>query len=969
MPKTTVPTSYAPYRHRTPLTHAIHAALMIALIGSGTLHAQDALTSQTDTAQAGPAQDSKTATPSKAKNLQAVTVTGSLIRRVDTETSNPVVTIDSSQIAASGKPTLGDLLQALPSMAGNATNPAIDNNGGTGESAISLRGLGTNRTLVLVDGHRLAYEDANSIPADMVERIEVLSDGASSVYGSDAIGGVVNFILKDHYQGVQLSSDYGISSHGDGNRRNFSLLAGLAEDRFSLIVAASHQSQNAIGASERDYSRNALALRNGQLFKLGSSATPTGLVENADGTYVTLNSGVNGITTLQDYHTYTSADSYNYQPYNLILTPQERTNLSLRSTFRVTDATQAYLDMFYTKTSSSSIIAPVPIFANSDDFFISKHSYYNPFGIDFGTDRSTGESYNDFNTRLTSLGSRDFATQTYDLQVTPGIKGSFGNSSWQWNADINYGRVKQKTKNYGFLDYAKLEKALGPSFLASNGVVECGTPSNVIANCTPINIFNVNDPTTVATLKNLIVDPVTYSNYTMKQVEASANGELFDLPAGPVNLAAGLSYRKESETDGTDTSDAIAISSGDYAGLCGVVEDCGTVLNGGYTVKEAYAETLIPILANQPFFDSLNLDIGSRYSDYSLSGSTTNSKVALEWRPIADLLLRGTVSQVFRAPNIGELYAGTSGGAYVATDICDGYTGGHSQACENVPTDGSFKQNNAQLGVKGSGSVAAGYDLKPEYSMSYDFGAVYAPHGIPGLSLSVDAWRINLNDTIVDGLDPTTIMNECYYSNRLCDLIHRSGNGQISYIALPTVNLGETWASGIDSTIQYSLVTDHYGKFVASLNSTYMKRYDADTAPGDSSVPITHCAGSYCSVYGEFPRWRGLTTLNWSKGPWGASWTIRYIGRTKVGSAELSQGYSADEGVNGVVHKIGAYAYNNLSASYDFKKYHTMLSVGVDNIADKQPPMFYQWGSNANTDAYTYDLIGRYYWMRAVVSF
>jgi outer membrane receptor protein involved in Fe transport len=956
--------NHPPCRRVSLIARAIHAALAIGLIGSSTLYAQDA-TPPPATAT----QDTSDATPTKAKNLEAVTVTGSLIRRVDTETSNPVVTIDSSQIAASGKPTLGDLVQQLPSMAGNATNPNIDNGGGTGQSAVSLRGLGTNRTLMLVDGRRLAYEDVNSIPANMVERIEVLSDGASSVYGSDAIGGVVNFILKDHYQGVQLSTDYGVSSHGDGNRRNFSILAGLSEKRFSLIVGATHQTQNEIGASARDYSANALALKNGEVVKLGSSATPTGLIENADGTYVTLNQGVSGITSLSDYHTYTSADSYNYQPYNLIQTPQDRTNLSLRGTFKISEHTEAYLDTFYTKTSSASIIAPVPIFANSDDFLISKDNYYNPFGVNFGTDRTTGESYNDFDTRLTSLGNRDFATQTYDLQITPGIRGSFGDSSWQWNADFNYGRVKQKTENNGFLDYAAFEQAVGPSFLSSSGVVTCGTAANPIANCTPINIFNINDPTTIAALKKLVVNPVTSYDYTMRQFELGANGELFDLPAGAINLAAGLSYRHESQVDGTDTPSATAISEGPYAGLCGVIEDCGSVLSGGYSVKEAYAETLIPLLANQPFFYSLNLDIGTRYSDYSLSGKTTNSKIALEWRPISDLLLRGTVSQVFRAPNISELYSGTSGGAYAATDICDGYTGGHPQACVNVPTDGSFQQVNPQIGVRSSGSVPAGYDLKPEYGKSFDFGVVYDPHWLPGLSLSADAWRIHLNDTIVDGLDPTTIMNECYYSDKLCSLINRSGNGQISYIDLPTVNLGETWASGIDSTVQYSFATDHYGKFNVSLNSTYMQRYDVDTAPGDTSVPITHCAGSYCPVYGEFPRWRGLATLNWSQGPWSASWTIRYIGRTKVGSADLSQGYSADEVINGVVHDIGAYAYNNVSASYAFAKYHTTVSVGIDNLSDKQPPMFYQWGSNGNTDAYTYDLIGRYYWMRATLSF
>ena len=943
------------------IAQAIRLTLALSLLGASALHAQD-----TDTTSSTQSSDVQAA---KSKTLQAVTVTGSLIRRVDLETANPVTTIDSGQIAASGKPTLGDLMQAMPSIAGNATNPSINNGGGTGASTVSLRGLGDNRTLVLVNGHRVAYNDVNSIPANMIDRIEVLTDGASSIYGSDAIGGVVNFILKDHYQGVQLSADYGESSHSDGNRRSFNVLAGLSGERGKFIVSLTHQTQNPIASGARAYSAYTLAFRNGEVVKVGSSATPTGLIQDASGTYVTLNQGVSGSTTLADYHTYTGADSFNYAPYNLLLTPQDRTNISLFGSYKFTPNVEAYFNLFYTRTKASSVIAPVPIFANSDDFFVPATNYYNPFGLNFGTDRVSGNGYNDLNTRITSLGTRNYVNQTYDLQFTPGVRGNVGDSTWQWNVDLNYGKVRQKTLNNGFLDYAGFEQAIGPSFLASNGTVTCGTPAAPIANCTPINIFNINDPSAIAALKKLVVNPDSFYHYTLEQFEMGANGELFDLPAGAVNLAAGLSYRRESQSDGTDTSNAIAINDGPYAGLCGVVEFCASQLSGSYNVKEAYTELFVPVLADLPFAHALNIDIGSRFSDYSLSGNTTNSKIALEWKPIADLLVRGTASQVFRAPNINELFAGTTGGAYTATDICDGYTGGHPQACANVPTNGSFQQSNPQLGVRGSGSVAAGYDLKPEYGKSFDFGVVYDPHWLPGLSFSADAWRIHLNDTIVDGLDPTTILNECYYSDRLCGLIHRAGNGQISYINLPTVNLGETWASGIDSTVQYSFNTERYGKFNVSLASTYMQRYDVDTAPGDSAVPITHCAGYYCPVYGEFPRWRGLATLNWSKGPWSASWTMRYVGRTRVGSADLSQGYSADEDINGVVHPIGAYVYHNISGSYALAKYHTTISAGVDNLSNKQPPMFYQWGSNGNSDAYTYDLVGRYYWMRATLAF
>lgn len=206
------------------------------------------------------AQDTAAASGSAPTTLDSIVVTGSRLRRVDTESANPVVTVTQQQIAATGKATVGDLLQELPSIAGNSTNPNTNNGGGTGASTISLRGLGDKRTLVLVNGVRLAYNDVNAIPATMIERIEVLSDGASAVYGSDAIGGVVNFILRDTFEGAQFTADFGTSGERDGNRRNFSLTGGKAWDRGSIVAGVSYHNLDAVSALNRDYSKDALYL-------------------------------------------------------------------------------------------------------------------------------------------------------------------------------------------------------------------------------------------------------------------------------------------------------------------------------------------------------------------------------------------------------------------------------------------------------------------------------------------------------------------------------------------------------------------------------------------------------------------------------------------------------------------------------------------------------------------------------------
>ncbi|WP_058196044.1 TonB-dependent receptor [Xanthomonas translucens] len=925
-------------------------------------------------AQEASADDGKTQT------LDSVVVTGSRLRRVDTETANPVVTIDRAQIEATGKATLGDLVQELPSIAGNATNPNTNNGGGTGASTISLRGLGDKRTLILVNGTRLASNDVNAIPATMIERVEVLSDGASAVYGSDAIGGVVNFILRKGFDGIEGSTDFGTSSRSDGNRRNFALTAGKTSERGSIVAGLSYHNIDPVSAGARSYSKDALSLIDGVPVKQGSSATPTGSVSFDEGSdrsralaasngcaRVTFNGGSGSPTNASQYHCYDAAsDSYNYQPYNLLQTPQERTNAFVIGSFRFNDHLEGYVNTYFSKTTSSSIIAPIPVFANGDNFLVSAGSYYNPFGANFGTDRSADTSYNSFNSRATVLGNRRYEYDTYNFQINPGLRGSFGDSSWQWDASVNYGKVKQKSVNHGFLDYAGFNAAVGPSFLDSDGTVKCGSAGAAIAGCTPIDVFNLNSESNKAALEALVVNPIVTSVYRVKQFEANANGNLFDLPAGTVSLAAGVSYRKESTSTAADP-----LWTGDENGMCGVIEFCATVLGGSFSVKEAYAEALFPLLADLPLVHSLNLTVGSRFSDYDSVGSKTNSKVSLEYRPIQNLLLRGTVSQVFRAPNINELYSGVVGDSATVKDPCNGYTGGHAAACANVPTDGSYQQADNQIGAKASGAVVAGYQLKPETGKSYDFGVVYDPGWLDGLSMSADLWKINLQDTITQ-VSAQTVLNQCYpnASSAYCALIHRNDNGTINYIAEPTVNLGKLWASGTDFSLNYRLPDTAWGSFNASLNGTYVIRYDINPDTTDASTVTIHNAGKYTQAYGNFPRWRGLGALSWNLGDWSASWRIRYIGSTEIGSEDTRQSLSADSGLPGTVRGIGSYVYHNVQVGYNLTPWHTRLELGVDNLADKQPPLYYANNvTNANTDVATYDLLGRYYWARATVKF
>ncbi|WP_114693207.1 TonB-dependent receptor domain-containing protein, partial [Mizugakiibacter sediminis] len=389
------------------------------------------------------------------------------------------------------------------------------------------------------------------------------------------------------------------------------------------------------------------------------------------------------------------------------------------------------LDVFHNKTTSQFAIAALPFDASSDGVTISKDSYYNPFGVDFSAD----SGFN-LRTRWTGLGQRVGNFTTATDSVVGGLKGNVGDTSWQWDAGFTYGHYGQLRHSDGYVIYAGgFSQAVGPSFLDTDGVVKCGTPGNVIANCTPFNIFDQADPAQAAILSKFAAAPFYSTLYTLRQGEVNANGELFDLPAGAVSLAVGADYRKEHQRNAVD---AIAVTRG-QDGTCDIAQEaCATPLTGGFTLKEAYAELFVPVLKDLPFAKALNVTLGTRYSDYSSVGNTTNSKLAVEWRPIDDLLLRGTVSEVFRAPNASELFAGAAGSAPTFSDPCIGLDAAtlaaHPHACQNVPVNfpgSGLGQTTAVV----SGAVTAGVNLKPELGKSFDYGFVYDPHWLDGFSV------------------------------------------------------------------------------------------------------------------------------------------------------------------------------------------------------------------------------------------
>ncbi|AIF49482.1 TonB-dependent receptor plug domain-containing protein [Dyella japonica] len=938
----------------------------------------------------------------KSKTLETVTVTGSLIRRVDVETASPVVTIDRAAIQATGKQTLGDLVQQLPAMTGGNVNPQTNNGGGSGNSSINLRGLGSRRTLILIDGQRLLSKDPNAIPADAIERIEVLPTGASATYGSDAIGGVVNFILRKNYQGATFTANVGTSDRNDGDQSGYTFTFGQTSDKGSIMAGINYNKQDGVLSSHRDFSKNALSLSGTSVSVGGSSSTPYGHIQLPSAMrslfpggcgpsgYVTLNPGGNSqVVSPANYHCYGNADKYNYASVNLIMTPQERTGGFVNGDYHLGDHVTAYMEAVYEKTSSNFQLAPA-VYGTGTGVVVASDNAFNPFGATFQTPQVPTDRK--FGSRLVTAGFRDTFSGRYSTQINTGFKGDFTvfDKNWNWDVGFNYGHESQTITTTGLADQNKLYT--GSSTLNANGTATC--PAGVDPVACQFNPFDIHSAGSVAALK--AASTAAPSNlYTIQRTwHAGLSGELFSLPAGAVQLAVGFEDRKDYEH--SVPSPQLVIDP--TTGSCQLGSECISAVQGGYTTKDLYAEAFIPVLAGLPGVQSLNLTIGDRYSRIEGFGSTNNFKFALEYKPFDDLLIRGTMEDVFRAPSLTELYSSGSDAPLIHTDPCTGYKGAPAGsplalACVNVPTDGSFQNINivdrTQAGTIIQGARVANVPIKPEHGKSYDFGAVYSPSYLPGFSTTIDFWRVNLNDTITTvGLQ--SLLNVCAAgATQYCSFIQRDATGQISPTTIePFANLGSLNTAGIDWSANYKLPKFSVGgmdigQFNVGVNATYLKYYNQDTAPGVYAADVYHDAGHFLP-YGSgasaacpdnsgiclFPRWRAQGFVNWQAGGWSAEWRMRYIGRFQNGGPAGSSMDSYPDGNSGTVLKYGSTVYNDLSIGYNLAMINTRLDFGVNNIFDKQPPLLYANNTlNANTDPSDFDLMGRYYWARVTVKF
>ena len=928
-----------------------------------------------------------------------IVVTGSRIRRDPLSQEQPIVFVDEADIAKTGLNSVNDVLQRLPSSggglngkfnnSGNLGNPPDGGGVGAGAAEIDLRYLGSRRVLVLVDGIRYVNgasasgvpgsTDLNSIPESAIERIEVLQDGASAIYGSDAIAGVVNIITKRNQEGFEASAQVGGYDEGDGFSQNYQLSWGNGEDSpFQVVVGGNFVKQGSVSAGDRAISRFPAPYSNTCLDGGCSGFLPNGLfeilrdpslpadvgTEDDPGTNpfldLTLNAPVVGAPAYDpldptgpgsDFHAFSTADRFNFGPFNYLQIPLKRYGLFANVKYELSDDINFSAKGIWNQRKSKNRAAPLPfgvgvaagITPVLDNIAIDESNPFNPFGV---TLDSSNMAF--ILRRFVEGGPRRFNQTVNTLYGVATLDGNFtaGDRNWYWDVNVAYGRNKAKQKMFGNINSAHLRQALGP-------VDECvGQPGQFGGTCVPFNIFGG-----AGTITQEMMDFVTFvqrdrSKQSQFDVTANLAGSLFELPGGPLGVAAGLEYRKLKGSFDPDPIVAAGFSSDIPA----------QPTKGSYNVKEAYAELSAPLLSDRPLVDLLELTGAVRYFDYSTSGSDTTFKAGLNWKPHQDLRLRASWAQGFRAPSIGELFGTQSRFDQQLDDPCSSHAGNtapqrfqNNETVRNncialgVPAGGTYQQANPQISVL----VGGNENLDPETSKSWVIGAVMSPSYIPGLSLEANYYIIRIKGAI-QTIDAEVTLTNCVVNNdaSACALLTRATGGQLTQVSGLLQNIAAIKTSGFDFNLAYRNVRTDFGKLGFTWNNTILETFDVFVPTGAGIQKISRDGTEQGSPSQGFPRWKSVGIIDWDLASFGATVTGRYVSKLR------------EQGGNVMDAKF--YTDLQLRWTPQFLEDRVGIAVGANNLFDVKAPGCVTCDIN-NFDPTVYDTPGRYLYARATV--
>lgn len=893
-----------------------------------------------------------------------IVVTGSRIPRPDVESNSPVNVISQDEIKYSSAVETEQLLNALPQAVAGA---GAQSNSGNGSATVNLRNLGTVRTLVLQNGRRIVgasqdgVVDLNMIPPSLIERVEVVTGGASAVYGSDAMAGVVNFVTKDDFEGLEVGGSYGISEQGDAERYNLELTVGgnFADGRGNMVFHGSYYNRAQVRGAARDHATVFLAdaVVNGvpTLVPSGNGVTPEGtifspqLVGLTDPYGTTI--GTAGIFFAPEgWRAYQPSDGFNDRVFTNLQMPMQRWQGAVIGHYDVTDDITAFWEGSYVHSKINSTLGAVPM---SSSGFIPgfqldlRNPYLDPTLRNFLSVNMDADGDNlvpvNINRRLLDGGSRT-SDQTRDFyRFVAGLKGGL-TDRLNWEVFFNQGETTITDVQGGGV----LIDNFANGFLTN--------PANPFAcavadpKCVVLNPFGLNS-LTPAMIDYIGTDLTNITTVRQKQVGASVTGSLFTLPAGDVGISLGAEYRKESSSFNPDQLYVQGKALSRSAGLSPTA--------GSFDVAELYGEIYVPILADRPGFELLAFEGGVRFSDYSTAGSVWSYKLGGEYSPFRGLKFRGLYQRAVRAPNVVELFSGATNTAPQALDFCNADAGRTSQErdfCLNslgIPAAviDVFQQENQQIRAITGGNP----NLQEETSDTWSVGAVIRPDFVPGLQLTVDYYNIKIDQAIGSfggGLQAviTACNGDMTLSNIFCQpLRNRTPDGQLIDVPLLNANISKIEASGVDYRLDYRHNLGSAGSLNYYISGTYL--IDAITQ-GSPIVNPVNCAGyiggGNCSTAN--PKWRFTQRLTWEMDKLQLSLRHRFIGSAKDGRIAGAIASGAATPLL-AVPETGDVHYFDLGANLDVKENFSFFA-NIDNLLDRDPP-FYLF------ERETYDAIGR----------
>jgi iron complex outermembrane receptor protein len=749
--------------------------------------------------------------------------------------------------------------------------------------------------------------DLNSIPPAAVERIEILKDGASAIYGSDAIAGVVNVIMKRDFHGVLTEAFYGETQEGDLDTRNLILQYGTGLPDGSFFITATHYEQGAIFARDRQVSRSADTRFLGGTDQRSSATPDARIVLPDDATVIADGAG---------YRPVTEDDLFDYQAFTTAVVPMTRSSLYTNASYDFSEQITGYLDFSYLVTDSEAILAPTPVFTAFEavPLPVAADQAYNAFGV----------TLEDVRRRLLELPPRTQRNESEVTRFSAITEGLF--SDWHWDIGFTWSRSEAEETTANIVNADRLRRALGPA---------AGCRGPAIDGCTPVNLTGPQGSITAeqADYIRTLGRVSGYSKLASGSVNLTRGIDI--LPAGRLDLALGLEVRHESTSK--RPSRLLA-----EAGTIGATNFEAT--RGDRNATEVYVEGLIPVWKSASGLSHFDVEAAVRFSNYNDFNDSTNPKLALRWQVGPDLLLRASFAEGFRAPSLNELYAGVTESQDFLEDPCTrpenvGVLPGCTQLAD--PTRNQF------LTLKGGNA-----GLRAETSDSYSAGLVWTPGTVAGLALSVDYFLIEQRDVVSSSAQ--FVLSQNARDGSFANRVQRDEAGNLTLVEATNINVGERRVSGVDLALTYHYPDRRWGQFSLVGSATYIDEYETRVDP---DAPLLDLAGTFrdeaSEGLGGIPEWKAQLGLRWNRERWRGNYQIHYIGTMDERVPDGSR-----------TRTIDAWMVHDLQLSYKLDVLEGLrLTLGLDNVFDRDAPLAAS-AFNDNIDGRTHELRGRYWYTK-----